>query len=67
MIGEVVIPENTFPRVCSCKRTLGRDDADFLDKTEEKGIGINIYWFNCLHCQTTFIKKENRDDRNIKN
>jgi len=48
------IKNKVFPRVCNCKRILFEKDAEYIGENElnEK----RAYWFNCLHCETTFIK-----------
>lgn len=49
-----------FPHSCSCKREIEEKESVYTGKTGNK-IQRNIYWFNCVHCGTTFLKKSKRD------
>lgn len=62
--GEVFVKGSRFalffPHVCTCKKTLQEKECEYLGKTG-KNSRMNIYWFNCPHCGTTFIKKTESD------
>ena len=47
-----------FPHVCTCKRTLQEKECEYLGQT--KMANKKVYWFNCPHCNTTFIKKHEK-------
>ena len=64
--GEVFIKGSRFslffPHGCTCKRVLQEKDCEYIGRTGGPTKGTkNIYWFNCPHCKTTFIKKTEKD------
>jgi len=48
-----------FPHVCTCKKVLKEAECEYLGRTSMGKIK-KVYWFNCPHCKTTFIKKHER-------
>jgi len=50
-----------FPHKCTCKKIVAEADCSYIGRTGgPKKLSKNIYWFNCPHCKTTFIKKSEK-------